>query len=248
MLFFSSCTTKKPAISVEERPKIQSFLNRFLFVEGAVFSLFGDKPLSAMVLFTGNEDILEDLTEEELRTAVFIDDSICEDWQAWKDLTARMPSKNFLFAERPCVGDPHHVLYFLMNVGRVKEILHENRLAFQTRTGTQFESDKVIRDFSNPKSIFWDRVFEDHYLSGLLFGYGEENIAHFLGRTIDRKSSRQFSDEFDAAATSTKFSIPILAVSEQDKTSARYREQRKKIQSIYLGKDIVNVTIKRLTD
>lgn len=102
ILFFFSCTTKKPVINIEERHKIQSFLHRFLFVEGAVFSLFGDKPLSAVVIFTGDEDILDDLTEEELRTAVFIDDSIREDWQMWRCFTARMPSKNFLFAERPC--------------------------------------------------------------------------------------------------------------------------------------------------
>jgi hypothetical protein len=248
ILVFSACTTKRPAIDVEERHKIQSFLNRFLFVEGAVFSLFGEKPLSAMLIFTGNEHILAGLSEEELETTVFIDDSIREDWQAWKHFAHRVPSKNFVFAERPCLRDPYHVLYFLMNVERVKEILHRHHLAFQTKTGARFDSDKVVHEFGNPRSSFWSQVLADHYLTGLLFGYGEENITHFLDRITDQEGDRQFSDEFDASATPTKFPIPMFAISSEDKTAARYREQRKRIQSEYCGKDIVDVTIKRLAN
>jgi hypothetical protein len=248
IFFFSACTTKKPEINAEERRKIQSFLDQFLFVEGAVYSLFGDKPISQMLIFIGSDADRAVLSEEQLETAAFVDDSITENGQVWKHFINKIPSKHFIFAERPCRLDPHHVIYSLLNIERVKEVLCKHKLDFQKKTESLFDADQVIQEFRDPQSSFWKQVLADHYLSGLLFGYGEENIAHFLNLMDNEGIENQFSDQTDQLATANKFPIPIFAISPQDKTTAHYRKQRKSIQEIYRGKDIVDVTLRRFID
>jgi hypothetical protein len=235
-------------INLEERDKIQSFLNQFLFVEGAVYTLFGDKPITQMLIFIGTDADLPVLSEEELKTAIPREDLSPETGPVWKHFVSKIPSKHFLFAERPCLRNPHFVLYSLLNIDRVKEVLSKHKLAFQKKTACSFDIDKVIQEFSDPHSSFWNQVFLDHYLSGLLYGFGEENIVHFLNRMEDQEIEARFSDENDDEATPSKFPIPIFAMSAQDKTSARYQEQRKIIQEIYRGKDIVDVTLRRFAD
>jgi hypothetical protein len=238
--------TKKPIIGIEERLKIQAFLNHFLFIQGGVYSLFGDKPITEIFIFIGGEADLMPLTEEQLKTALFYDHSLADNWRAWKRFTEKLHTRRFIFAEHPCNSDPSQVTYLLLNVKRVKEVLEKHRLAFQSKTGYLFDTDKVIEEFRNPTSLFWEQAFSDHYLAGLLYGYGEENISNFLDHNQDGK--RESSDQYDPFATAANFPIPRFAVSAQDKTSARYREQRKTIQAVYQDKDIVDVTIRHLLE
>lgn len=244
--FFSACSTKKPTIETKNRPRIHSFLNHFLFVNGGAYTLFGDKPISEMLLFVGTEDDLMELTEEELKRAMPRDDSIVEDWRIWKCYADKIPSKHFIIAERLCSFDPSHVIYAILNVDRVKEVLCKYRATFVEKIGAPFDSDQVIKEFKILHSSFWEQVFTDHSLSGLLFGYGEENIAYFSDHMENQEEENQFSDKYNPLATSKDFPIPIFAISSEDKTAAHYLEQRMKIQSIYRNKDIVDVTIQRL--
>jgi len=244
--FFTSCMTKKKEIHIEERRKIQSFLSQFLFAEGAVYSLFGDKPITQMLIFIGSDADRAELSEEQLKKATFVNDSMTENVRAWNRFIHKIQSKRFIFAERPC-RDPHHIIYSLLNIERVKAVLCKYNLDFTKKIGESFEMNKVIEEFRDPQSYFWKRVLEDHYLSGLLFGYGEENISHFLNG-MDTEIENQFSDQTDQLVTQNKFPIPIFAVSSQDKTSAHYRKQRLAIQKIYQDKDIVDVTVGRLLE
>ncbi len=244
-ILFSACTPKKPETTPEERQKIQSFLNQFLFVEGAVYALFGDKPISQMLVFIGNDADRAELSEEQLKTAIFVDDSTVANWKAWQHFIGKIPSKHFILAERPCMRDTHHVIYSLLNIKRVKDVLAQYRPVFEQKIGSHFDIEQVIQQFKDPQSSFWRKAFADHYLSGLLFGYGEENIAYFMDPMKDREIENEFSDESDPCATAGKFPIPIFATSACDQTSKRYREQREAIQEIYRGKDIVDVTMQR---
>jgi hypothetical protein len=129
-----------------------------------------------------------------------------------------------------------------------KEILQQYQSEFQTKTAMQFDAEKVIQQFIDPASCFWNKVLADHYLTGLLFGYGEENIKHFVDRIKKQERASQFSDEFDPSATSAKFPIPVFAVSAGEKTTSRYRKQKKRIQKEYRDKDIVEITLHRLVN
>jgi len=179
-ILFSACTTRKSETTPVERQKIQAFLNQFLFVEGAVYALFGDKPISQMLVFIGDDADRAQLSAEQLKTAIFVDDSTVVNWRAWRHFIRKLPSKHFILAERPCVRDAQHVIYSLLNVRQVKDVLAEHKLAFEQKTGGHFNIDQVIQQFKDPQSSFWSKAFADHYLSGLLFGYGEENIVHFI--------------------------------------------------------------------
>lgn len=212
-----------------------------------MFSLFGDKPLTDMLIFMGKESDLAALSEDEIIAATFTDASIREDWKTWKCIAHQIPSKSFVFVERSCPQDHDLVFYCVMNVKQTKKILLVYRKVFEEKTGISVDPDKMIQEFKNPESSFWRRVFADHYLSGLLYGFGEENVAYFLThQSFDEEKS--FSDEPDNFATSIKFPIPIYAMSVDDKTAPRYRDQRKIIQNIFRNKEIVDVTIQKLLD
>lgn len=248
LFFFFGCTIKKPFIPLEDRDKIQSFLNQFLFVNTAVYTLFGDKPISEMLIFIGTKNDLMELTEEELKMAIPLDGSIVENWRVWKRYADKIHSKNFIITERPCFLDPSHAIYSLLNVKLVKEVLCQHRATFQEKIGRSFNVDKVIEEFKDPSSYFWKKAFEDHYLSGLLFGYGQENITHFLNHMKIQDKKIQFSDVYNPSATVNNFSIPSFALSPNDKTANLYSEQRTKIRSVYQYRNIIDVTIQRLTE
>ena len=104
----------------------------------------------------------------------------------------------------------------------------------------------MINEFKNPSSYFWEQALKNHYLSGLLFGYGEENITYFLNRMATQNKKVQFSEDYNPSATVNNFPIPLFALCPEDKTAALYQKQREKIKSVYQDKNIIDVTIHRL--
>jgi hypothetical protein len=248
ILFFFSCTTRRSEIDTKDREKIQLFLNQFLFVNSGAYTLFGDKPITEMFLFVGSDDDLMELTEEELKTAIPLDRSIVDNWKTWKRYIDKISCKNFIIKENACLLDPTHTIYSVLNVKSVKRVLGKHREAFQRVIGSSFDTDKVIEEFKDSSSYFWNKVFEDHYLSGLLFGYGEENIAYFLDCMATQNTKIHFSDEYNPLATVNNFPLPSFALSAEDKTSDCYREQRIKIKKLCQDKDIIDLTIQRLME
>ncbi|MDE3046490.1 MAG: hypothetical protein KGJ02_07590, partial [Verrucomicrobiota bacterium] len=203
-----------------------------------------DKPMSELLLFTGSPNDLMELTEEEKKTAISWDPTLVDHWKTWKRYADQLPSKRFILTERPCFFDPSHTIYAILNIKRTKELLSKHRLSFQKRTGLFFNTDAVIHEFKNPNSLFWEKVFKDHYLSGLLFGYGQENVAYF----DCEKALPTFSEKYNPSATPTNFSLPVFAISPTDQTTERYRQQRVQIQHIYQNQDMIEVTLHRLIE
>ena len=255
-LFFSGCTTKKIEVDPDDREKIHSFLNQLLFVNSSVYTLFGEKPISDMVIFIGAEDEIVkltdadmiELTEEERKNMHPWDESLIDNWKIWKRYVDKIDSKNFIFNERLSIFSQSHLIYSIFNIKLVKEILCKYRKEFEKQTGGPFDSDKVISEYKDPESPFWEKIYTDHYLSGLLYGFGEENITYFLNKIETQERRSDCSEEDNPFATIDNLPIPIFAMSPQDKTCNKYREQRTKIQSIYQNKDIVDVTLKRLME
>ncbi len=225
---------------------MSSFLTQFLFANGGAYTLFGEKPMSEMLIFIGSETDLIELTEEEMKTAIPLDRSLVENWKAWKRYAEEIDSNHFIFAERPCLLDPSHTIYSLLNVDLAKDLLSKYRTKFEEQVGFPFDINQVIHEFKDPASSFWGRVLSDHVLSGLLLGYGEENIDYFLDRLKTDNGTIRFSDDYDPTASSDHFPLPIFALSPEDKTTDRYREQRTKIRHIYQDRDIIDVTFQRL--
>ncbi len=249
-LLLSSCTKNPHHLLPQntEITKIEGFLTQFLFEEAGVYTLFGDKPMTCGCFFVGKEEdiCLDGLSEESLKSIVYIDTTaMIENWNAWKKYAENISPTNFCFVEMPCPRDPSHILYYLVNINEVRKTIQQNEEDFQRRIGINI--DNFESGLKNPKSDFWNKALEDHYLMGLLHGYGKENSSYFIQLQEGTETRNPF-EEFIGSISSQNFPLPIYAPSQNDLTKQKYQQQREEIKKIYTNKNLLDVTLTRLCD
>ncbi len=239
-LFLSSCS------SSNER-RSEAFLKKLLLEEGGIYTLAGDKPITDILIFIGSQDdiCLECISSESLEKLEYIDDCTLENWNSWKQYAKNRNFSNFRFIERPSPHDTLHIMYLLVNIKNLKSILEKYKTKFSEETGLDYPVEQILSEIEDPKSIFWDRAFENHYLSGLLHGYGEENSRYFT-RVAKGEVKPVFSDHQNRTVSNEKFPLPIFAITDDDQQCEKYKEQRIKIQQIYRNKNFLKKTLELL--
>ncbi len=246
-LFLTACTSSPP--TKQNSPEAQRFLEKLLFEEGGVYTLFGSKPLTDILVFHGKEtDIsLSDLSEDSLKEMTYINDQTTDYLDAWKKFSQQVKWNKFRCFERASPFDPLHVSYFLLNVDNARDVYKKYQTLFTKKLGRKISFNQALEELEDPHSFFWETVFADHELSGLLYGYGEENIETF-GKPSSAKA--QFTEDVQSYAkiNSSHFPLPIYAVSKHDTTTRKYIKERKKIQQIYRNKNFFDVSVKRLAE
>jgi len=237
-IFLCSCSegTSDPEPKQIGSDQVNAFLETFLFQEGAAYTLFGDKPMTSLLIFTGTaKDIsLEYLTPESREKVIYIDDKNLGNWTAWKSYLKDQKFKNFYFVEKVCERDPSCTLYFLVNIPKTIEVCEKCNLSM----------DHLKGELDNQNSEFWRRFETDHYFAGLLYGFGEENVRGFL----EDPTKLVVSEEFNDHATKNEFPIPIYARLKEDQTSRKYQKQREVIKEKYRDRTILEVTFSQLSD
>ena len=131
-----------------------------------------------------------------------------------------------------------------------------------------FHPFQVVFELRNPHSKFWKSVFEakNHLAKGLLCGFGLKNSLfgdwHF--KQYDIHASTELGEEsmeylknapFHPSTTqsvefgkggSSNFTIPRFGTVEGDDVVEKYEKEKRGIEKIYLGQDLVEVTLQRL--
>lgn len=247
-LFLASCSPREPmqawldsqvlTLSACEKNKISSFLWKFMIEEGAVYTLFGDKPMTSLLIFTGEtkDMCLEGLSKETLRQVVFVEDSTQEDWKVWKKFVSQFNLTEFLFIERFSAYDPLHVEYFLVNVPSFLGICTDYLQTFRERLNRDLSPSEILSCLQNPESEIWPQIAKDSYLMGLLYGYGEENARYFSEESCRPKQSLSFET----------FPLPVYISSQKDRTFEKYLKQRGMIEKKYKERDFLEVTLLQL--
>ena len=234
-IFLNACSEVN-----DSREMASAFLEELLFQEGGCFTLLGDKPITSMLIFKGSaeDSSLENLSPEALQTLSFVDYKTAENLGSWKKLSENLNFQNFFFVETPVPEDPTcHFLYFI-NTLETAKIFQDNLELFHQRTGID-HWEKMLSELKKPNRALWQTLFEDHYLAGLLYGYGKDNVEHFC-----RNNCRQsFSESFEGVATKENFPIPVYAISKSDKTTNKYEKLRENIKKKYRGRDTVEFTL-----
>lgn len=244
--FFITCSIKR------NDPKIEAFFRKFLFEEGGAYTLLGDKPITDMLIFTGlpKDTALNTVSPESLQSLTYVDDDTFEQWKEWKKFMKDLRFKNFLFIEGKCARDSTYSWICLINIPKAVKIIQDHELAFRKIIGDQpLDSLDIIHRLTDPKSRFLEAVFSDHYLSGLLHGYGEENSRIFAEGFLKEKLHtvlEQPQVSAENSMTHEYFPLPTYAASKNDPMQAKYEKQRKEIQNIYRGGNIIDITLKFL--
>lgn len=249
LVFFASCSKSERAVSIDyswvERKELESFFTELLLEEGGVYTLLGDKPMTSLLIFSGNlSDIsIENLSESSLKKLQFIEYQTASNWKLGKMHIDKLALKKFRFVELECPLDPSYSYVLFLNVEKTMEVIKNHWNAFLQQGQIPFESKESFQDIDDLPLAIWRTILTDHYLSGLLYGYGEENIAYFL-KEYDEKV---FSECFEGNISCENFPIPIFASTEGDQRSKEYKRQREKIKKLFRGKDFLDVTLKKLT-
>jgi hypothetical protein len=275
VLFCSGC-------SVAEKNEAQLFLENVMVREGGLYVLMGSKPMSTFAIDTGfpeteeereryyekrvrdlkkynptaSPDSYEDFTEM-CKNAVYRQNRRL--WRTWEQSMKNRLSPQYKFAARRAFADHKEGLF--INVPSTIYVLKAHYTAFLRITGIRFNPDTILEEISDEDSPFWERTFESHYLTGLLFGYGERNAVCFDWAMRTRMSLPALKIEGQPNPNQLKeiivkrdikpsdLKLPLFGVySVDDPTIEKYRKERTYILKELKGGDFIEKIMSLLTE
>lgn len=92
-------------------------------------------------------------------------------WSAWKRSGRVILNQPYKLVVRKDIIEGEEVGLFV-NVVNTEYILKKYYHSFKEGAGFDFCIKEVVEELNFSKSLFWEKVFKNHYLQGLLFGFG----------------------------------------------------------------------------
>ncbi len=179
-------------------------------------------------------------------------------WDTWLKTygTISTPTYKVIAWERDfTVGLFIHVPYLIHTL---KKYYRE----FSQITEIQFDVDTILNSIEDKNSVFWKKVFTNHYLHGLLLGYGERNAYLFdwvkketlplefvsILRFPELSRLNNHAKQVLKKKVSTEdLPIPYFVSFEiNDEVVERYSKEREKIISFMKDKDLSSFVLKCL--
>jgi hypothetical protein len=178
-------------------------------------------------------------------------------WSKWLKLRAKDVAPQYLFCERRISRGKSGIF---VNKPSALFILNRHKEAFVAKTGTDFNPNEKIEQIQNNEDPFWKKVFESHYLLGLLLGYGERNAFMFdwyISRGIRPQYTSSFcTPEVDqrnqlmlkSSISIDEVPVPIFRLfSPSDEKLETYKKERERIVEMYKGQNFYEKTMAILT-
>ena len=150
---------------------------------------------------------------------------------------------------------------FFINIPSLVYALHYYKKDFCERLHMEFDPNEVVTQIEDETSIFWKKVFQDHFLLGLILGYGERSSYLFDWGEKHLKSIKKDRRHFFAAKDRQDIHLmrkPDLEVSDllwpaffhfgvTDPMRIYYELEREKILEYFQDKDFTKTTLEILT-
>jgi hypothetical protein len=281
-LIFTTCSSptkptfqsKKFTITEEEKVWLREFFQALLFEDPGAYVLYGTKPMSWSIpsqpLSASEQAELkiwyEALPEEE-KTKYIVRENVYDfhgDFQRWKKIMHRFPITQYLFGTFPSHYSEGRDSLFFVNIEQMVRTLLKNYSDFRRVLGFDFDPLQAVFEIENRDSPFWKGVTHNHFLLGILLGFGKDN-AYFYEcmREFDQKQSKmgdfirslpaRVYEERDLPFQSNlqNFVLPIFAsygLYPNDKQLfEQYKKEQKQIKALYRGRDEVDVALEWLT-
>jgi len=260
------------SLSKKERNSLNEFFCELLFQDGGAYTLHGTKPLTfSLILKPLTKDELEEEEQylnslsKEKREKIsqlqprFDHRQNCLNWEKIKP---RFTINQYLFGKFT-LDKSYDVLLFL-NIEMTIRTLIKYYEDFKRTLGYDFDPFQIVFDVENPNSKFWNTIARDgHALLGILLGYGQANSWFFewnlkyeeannpMGNFIKHMHSKFYDPKPILFSTSRHFSLPSFrsygAYSDDQKLVNQYKQERRKIKSLYKWHDPVDVALTWLT-
>lgn len=254
-------------LSLEDHSSLESLFSHLLFYEGGAYTLFGSKPISFEVLSPTPEEEKQEFfsvsSHPILRNLI----NFSENWNAWERLKSQYKTPRFLLFQRNSPSfSPSEKSIFLVNISATAAILQKYYQKFRNAVNGDFDPLNIVFEMQNNQSAFWNTVLSREDLFGILLGFGEENSWFFVKvKAWQEQVGRDTSGHVDAFLASLSSQTPGLnalstfdapfplpgficyAEEESFRLIEKYEGERAMIKKIYKGKDLVQITLDRLT-
>ncbi len=262
-LILFGCQKRSQQKQVEEVTPdgIEKFLRYAMITQSGVYTLVGAKPVtefSNLTIEPSQERLLkiyERLSQRARDRDSFEEVSYhfkeeYELWVAWSKVKDEYMGENFRFFADPYRKD--NVVF--ANLAAVALVLDQYYEDFRGVYGQDFEPTEMVYSIDSADSEFWKACFSDHYLSGLLYGFGQSNSKLFAWEWEKKKPGKARVGSYNGPIEVnnpdvTQLSPPSFIVySPLDEKVLFYRNMREKIIELYEGKDFKELTLKLLSD
>lgn len=237
----------------------------FFLRESAIYTLWGSKPITQVIIpYYSSEDLEvlnNQLAGESDREVISAPYDLDENWTKWKKISSAFPLKNYLLVEKPHPTEKNVVIVNFVNILTTALLFQEKYELFRRVLGHDFDPISLVFELKKPYSADWNIITSSSVLMGLLFGHGEKNSWCFEWKYFAEHSDESqefaedlaftFSDSAPPGSYSLKnFPIPTFAsyhTNEPDSKIEQYQKERKIIKSKYEGQDFVVLTLQKLT-
>ncbi|MCI0381693.1 MAG: hypothetical protein L0207_01385 [Chlamydiae bacterium] len=245
---------------------MEEFFNDLMFFERGIYTLWGSKPMTRVVLEHFTQEELENriLTEEEKKTAFSLakDYTLPENWEKWKKISSRFPLKRYLLFQSDWYNDPKATYVYFVDILKTTLVIQENYDTFRNAIGFDFDPTQVVFEMQDKNSKIWEKIRGGGHalLWGILFGYGKKNsyafhwkyfkegINNFFPSIKNKFSEHPFRGLSNVRIDLNNFAIPsFISFEDQDEVVEKYKKERKRIRKIYKGKDFLDFTLEKIT-
>lgn len=173
-----------------------------------IYTLFGIKPVTevdAQYIPPTEEqrrEIYEGLSSQEKEDTPYDSFIVSSPWGVstktqWKafkrELRKLKLQEHFFLENRYNYEDDEFNSILFVHEPSLIRILERYHSQFAIGTGEDFNPIDKVRELKNGGSKFWDKIFKEknHYLMGIVFGFGEKNSKYFQLETDGDEMIRQ---------------------------------------------------------
>ena len=222
-----------------------------------IYTLFGVKPITEIdtqyqpPTEEERKYIYEGLSDAEKKEIPYKDFILKSPWgnstkKQWKSFKSRMKDldlKDYFFVET-CYDYEDKEFNSLLFIHRPSliRLLDRYHTHFEKELGEKFNTIEKISELKNGGSSFWDKIFKEknHYLMGLVLGFGEKNSRCFdeesngkkelLNQRIEHTSLIELRKILKEDISIEDLCIPqFISYQEEDEVVEDYRLSRKNI-------------------
>ncbi len=180
---------------------MEKFIDDYFLGQITVYSLFGSKPMTEIPVCCASKEewasnyaklVEQEYPKEEQEESLAEFDAyleqydLPENWEKWLEWWSKHLNRSFLFSKRPTFSDSVFSL-FILNVQEAAWTLQHYYSSISRELAMEFDPLEVVMQFEDLSSPFWAKVFQSHYVQGLLHGFGERN-AFFFDRSMKVQS------------------------------------------------------------
>ena len=235
---------------IANRSLIDDFVSHSMIKYSGIYTLFGVKPITDIDVGYATEE--EDFTANSPWGV-----ATKTQWKAFKKEIKKIKFKNHFFIEYCYSYDDkdYNSILFVHEPSLIKilEIYHNQ---FEQGLDEKFDSFNKIMELRNGSSRFWDKIFKsrNHYLMGLIFGYGEKNSKCFQMEKEGDKNIRlervtytslaEIKNSFRDDVSIKDLCLPsFISYDDKDDIVEAYKEKRKFIIEYMKGKNLTQEVI-----